>query len=110
MQYEVLNRNNDFRRIYARGKVQAGPILVTYVCKNRAGRPRVGITVSKKVGKAVRRNRARRVIREAYRLLGAPVEKNVDVIFVARGKTPYVKTTDILPAMKRQLKALGVIQ
>ena len=110
VQYEALNRNNDFRRIYARGKVQAGPLLVTYVCKNRVRRPRIGITVSKKVGKAVRRNRARRVIREADRLLGEPVEQNVDVIFVARGKTPYVKSTDLLPVMKRQLKVLGVIQ
>ena len=40
------------------------PVVVTYVLKNRAGTVRVGITTSKKIGGAVQRNRARRVIRE----------------------------------------------
>ena len=65
MKYRVLNKNRDFVRIYARGKSYVHPHLVLYVAKNRLGRPRVGLTATKKVGGAVQRNRARRVMRAA---------------------------------------------
>lgn len=106
MQYEVLNRNNDFRRIYARGKVQAGPILVTYVCKNRAGRPGVGITVSKKVGKAVRRNRARRVIREAYGCWRAG-GKECGRDFCRPGKDPLCENDGYSAGHEKTAQSLG---
>ena len=50
-------RNNDFRRIYARGKSYVSPLVVVYALKNRTKNVRVGITTSKKVGNAVQRNR-----------------------------------------------------
>lgn len=62
----TLKENKDFRRLYYRGKSKASPVLVTYVMKNRVGETRVGITTSKKIGIAVKRNRARRVIRAAF--------------------------------------------
>ena len=63
-----LKENRDFRRLYTRGKSFVSPSLVTYVMKNRrSGGIRVGITTSKKIGNAVTRSRARRVIREAFR-------------------------------------------
>ena len=58
-----LCRNNDFRRLYARGKSYVTPVVVIYVMKNRTKNLRVGITTSKKIGNAVLRNRSRRVIR-----------------------------------------------
>ena len=58
-------RNNDFRRLYAKGKSFVSPLVVVYVKKNRNQGLRVGITTSKKIGNAVLRNRSRRVIREA---------------------------------------------
>ena len=65
MRYRVLNKNRDFTRIYARGKSYVHPHLVLYVAKNRLGAPRIGLTATKKVGGAVQRNRARRVMRAA---------------------------------------------
>lgn len=61
----VLNQNRDFRRIYAKGRAFVDSAMVTYVLKNKKGCVRCGITASKKIGCAVERNRARRVIREA---------------------------------------------
>ena len=87
-------RNNDFRRIYARGKSYVSPLVVVYALKNRTKNVRVGITTSKKVGNAVQRNRSRRVIREAFRALAPRVRPGFDLVLVARGKTPYVKSTD----------------
>lgn len=102
--------NNSFRRAYAKGKSFVSPVLVTYVLKNRAHRIRVGITTSKKTGNAVKRNRSRRVIREAARQVLPQLCGGYDLVFVARAKTPYVKSTDILKEMRKQLTEAGVLK
>ena len=62
----IIKKNRDFTRMYRRAKTKTGPLLVTYSARNRLGHNRIGITASKRVGDAVRRNRAKRVIRAAY--------------------------------------------
>ena len=107
---ETLKLNGDFRRAYGRGKSLAAPALVTYALRNRRGKCCYGITASKKVGNAVRRVRCRRVIREALRTLDEPIRGNWDLVFVARGKTGHMKSTQIREIMRGQLKRLGVIE
>ena len=104
----TLKTNSDFRRAYARGKVYTNPALVIYVLKNRAGICRIGITTSKKIGNAVQRNRARRVIRAAAERL-PEIDKNVDLVFVARTKTAFKKSTEVAAIMRGQLEQAGVI-
>ena len=89
-QWQTLKENRDFRRLYQRGKSYVSPVVVTYVLKNRSRAVRIGITTSKKTGKAVKRNRSRRVIREAFRALYPSVKPGYDFVFVARAKTPFV--------------------
>lgn len=108
-EYITLKKNNEFRRLYSKGRYYPHALLVTYVIKARHNKVRIGITTSKKIGKAVERNRARRIIREAYYNLMPQLKPGYDIVFVARGKTPHVKSTDILPVMKRQLKEAGVL-
>ena len=103
-------RNNDFRRIYARGKSYVSPLVVVYALKTHTKNVRVGITTSKKVGNAVQRNRSRRVIREAFRALAPRVRPGFDLVLVARGKTPYVKSTDVRRQLERQLQAAGLLR
>ena len=91
----TIKSNCDFRR--------------TYVLKNRAGICRIGITTSKKIGNAVERNRARRVIRAAYREIEDKINGNYDFVFVARSRTKYQKGTQIAQLMLSQLKEAGVI-
>ncbi|MCL2513962.1 MAG: ribonuclease P protein component [Oscillospiraceae bacterium] len=104
----AINQNSDFRRAYARGRQFTHPALVTYINKNRAGTVRIGITASKKIGNAVKRNRARRVIRAAYSSL-EPYVKNgpCDIVFVARAKTTESKSGDIARIMKKHLELAG---
>ncbi len=106
----VLNENKDFRRLYGRGKSKVHPALVTYVMKNRAGFCRVGITTSKKIGNAVERNRARRVIREGYRRLLPCIQGGYDIVFVARARTHHMKSTELQTVMAAQLTDLGLIE
>lgn len=99
-----LNRNADFRRLYRRPAL-ISPVLIVYVGKNRLGVNRVGITTSKKIGKAHDRNRARRVIREAYRLLSSrlPAQGGLDFVFVARVRTTLCPMQEVKRAMKKLL-------
>ena len=106
----AVNRNGDFKRAYARGKSAVHPALVTYRSKNRLGAARIGITASKKIGKAPVRNRARRVIRAAFRQLSPRVPKGTDIIFVARGRTAACKSHEIARIMAAQLKTLGIME
>ena len=104
-----LKENKDFRRLYARGKSYVSPALVTYVMKNRAGGVRVGITTSKKIGNAVKRSRSRRVIREAVRALAPRIRDGYDLVLVARGKTPFVKSTQVQETLEQQLGKAGLL-
>jgi ribonuclease P protein component len=106
----TLKENKDFRRLYYRGKSEASPCLVTYVMKSRRRETRIGITSGKKIGGAVQRNRARRVIRAAFSEVEGRIIGNFDIVFVARTKTTEVKMQKVLSEMEKQLKSLGVIQ
>ncbi len=105
----TLNVNSDFRRVYGRGKSYADSALVTYVMKNRLGYCRYGITTGKRVGNAVQRNRARRVIRAAFSELYPDISGGFDIVFVARSKTKFLKSTIVKKAMQEHLQKAGVI-
>ena len=108
MKSSAIKENKVFRRLYHRGKSKAGASLVAYCMKNRRGETRVGITTSKKIGTAVERNRARRVIRAAFSQLEDGVT-GWDLVFVARSRTTRVKMQVVLADMEKQLTALGVL-
>ncbi len=108
--YITLKDNRDFSRLYRRGKSFVSPVLVTYVTKNKSDNLRFGITTGKKIGKAVKRSRARRVIRAAYYQLYPEMNRGYDIVFVARGKTPFVKSQVVCKAMRQHLKSAGVLK
>ena len=110
MRYRTLTKNKEFTRAYTRGKAFVHPLLVLYVVKTRTGQTRVGITSSKKIGNAVTRNRARRVIRAAMQQLLPQNVGSWDLVFVARGKTAQSKSWQLEKVMKKQLEAAGVLQ
>ena len=107
--YTTVKENREFARAYRRGKSCVSPVLVTYVLKSKGNTLRYGITTGKKVGNAVKRSRARRVIRASYTQLYPQIKPGYIIIFVARGKTPYVKSQVVCKAMRQQLKALGLL-
>ncbi len=108
--YITIKENRDFSRMYKKGKSFVSPVLVTYVLKNKTNNLRFGITTGKKVGNAVKRSRARRVIRAAYFELYPEIKQGYDFIFVARGKTPHVKSQVIYKAMKQHLKSAKLLK
>ncbi len=109
MKSKTLKENKDFRRLYYKGKSRASSCFVTYVAKSGAKGTRIGITASKKIGCAVERNRAKRVIRAAFSQLEGRINGSYDFVFVARTKTSKVKMQKVLEQMEQHFKALGVI-
>lgn len=106
-----LNLNKDFRRLYGRGHSYVDSCVVVYIMRNRRGLIRYGITTGKKVGCAVMRNRARRIIDSAARECFKNVDcSGADIVFVARTKTPFLKSTDIKKAIIKSFEAEGLYQ
>lgn len=81
-----LNKNTVFKRLYYRGRSVSHSAVVLYFMKNNRESDiiRLGITVSKKLGKAVKRNRIRRLLREAFRAHEANVVPGYNIVIVAR--------------------------
>lgn len=83
----TLKENHEFRRLYNKGASAVSGSMVIYCRKNRMDHNRLGITVSVKLGHAVVRNRARRRLREVYRLNNTALRQGYDLVIVARGRT-----------------------
>ncbi len=110
MRYTYLTYNNEFSRAYSRGKSYVHPHIVMYVVKNRFGKTRIGLTATKKIGNAVLRNRARRVMRAALSSQLPLYVGGYDIVFVARGITPRLKSTVLEQDIAQLLKMSGLVK
>lgn len=74
----------EFERCYARKRSASDGVLVVYACENDLAHPRLGCSVSRKIGNAVVRNRYKRLFREAFRLTQHELPRGVDLILIPR--------------------------
>jgi ribonuclease P protein component len=81
---EHLRRPGDFRRVYDRRRSVSDGWLIVYACENGLPHLRLGLSVSRKVGPAVRRNRLRRLYREAFRLCRHELPTGLDLVLIPR--------------------------
>ncbi len=103
-----LKKNYEFMRLYKKGRFFVGKYIVLYVIRNNTKTNRLGITVNKKVGKAVRRNRMKRLIKECYRHYELSVKEGCDLVFVARNSEVMPGYPEINREMKFLLKKMDL--
>ena len=79
-----IKKNHEFRRLYAKGKSAVSPCMALYCRRTGRDHNRLGLTTGTKLGKAVRRNKVRRRMREIYRLHEDEMGTGWDIVLVAR--------------------------
>ncbi len=100
---DVLNKNKDFLLLYKKGKAIGTSSVVVYFRPNRMPVNRLGITTGKKIGGAVSRVRARRVIKAAYRNAERFFPIGFDIVIVARDAAVHSKSTEIEGFLKSRV-------
>lgn len=95
MNYESLKNTRQFNRVYKKGKSIVNKFVVMYYIPNGLEYNNIGFSISKKVGKAVTRNRVKRIMKESYRLKSENLKSGYDIVFVARVRCNRSKYNDI---------------
>jgi ribonuclease P protein component len=107
---EKIKKNSHFRFIYSRGKSYSNDKLVLYIFRNKKNINRIGLSVSKKIGNSVKRNRIKRLIREGYRINKIKFKKGFDFIFIARTGSRNSNFSDIERSVLYLMKKGGLIK
>lgn len=102
--YAKLKQNWEFHRAYNRGVSLVSPEFVLYVTKGKKNTLRLGITAGKKLGTAVNRNRAKRVITAAFDVCAPHIPVGHDCVVVARTRILNTKSSVVAANMMRHLK------
>jgi ribonuclease P protein component len=103
-----LRRTSDVQRVYREGRSWRHPLLVLVTRPNGLNLSRVGIAASRKLGGAVARNRAKRLLREAARHLYPQLKAGWDVMLIARSKILESKEPQVEKALAQLMKRADV--
>jgi ribonuclease P protein component len=104
-----LRHPEDFRRVWSDGRSWVHPLFILWGMPNTLGTTRVGITASRKVGNAVIRNRARRLLRESARHLYRNTVAGWDIVLVARSALPNTMQPQVESALRSTLDRAGLL-
>lgn len=112
MQKELrLTKKSDFNRVYRHGKSMANRQFVVYYLPQLAiGQYRLGVSVSKKVGNAVVRNRLRRMMKEIVRLHSEQIKQQTDFILIARNPAATMNYKEMEKSIIHVLMKAGIFR
>lgn len=102
-----LLKRDEFRRVYDEGRKVQARYFTAFVLTNSHEQPRIGITVTRKAGKSVRRNRARRLVREVFRKNKLLVPQGVDMVINVKQILIDARYSDLEEDFTAFLKRIG---
>ena len=105
-----LQYNSQFRRVYDNGRRYHGSLAVAYVLAVPDQPRAAGVVTSRKVGNAVARNRARRLLREAYRLTQHRLQDHFQIVMVARQSINGKTRRDVETCLLDLFRAAGLLR
>lgn len=106
-----LKRKSDFASAKVQGeRVISGCLIANFLARPPGLRSRLGVITSRKIGAAVARTRARRLLREAFRLHQHELERSVDLVLIARNSIAGKKFADVEKDFLRALKQSGLLK
>ncbi|ALC87142.1 MULTISPECIES: ribonuclease P protein component [unclassified Bacillus (in: firmicutes)] len=105
-----VKKNKDFQTIFKKGKSFANRQFVVYCLEHEEDFFRVGLSVSKKVGNAVVRNRIKRYIRQTFLELKDEVNTNMEYIIIARNPAAKLDFHETKKSLEHVLKIAKVIK
>lgn len=106
---EKLKKSWEFQRSYTKGRKYWDNYFVIYVCRTQLLQTRLGITVSKKVGKSVQRNRMKRLIREAFRELKPRLLPKYDIVVVGRKAACHLSAQRVEVSLRKLFNRASVL-
>lgn len=104
----VLRKNSDFSAIYKRGRSVGDRYVVLFYRPNGLSYNRTGFLASKKVGNSVKRNRAKRLMKESYRAISQSLPAGYDFIIIARNTICGKKCAEVEKSLISAFKRIGV--
>lgn len=105
-----LRRSADFDRVRQEGRAWSHPLLVLVAAPNPVGMVRIGVVAGRRVGTAVARNRAKRLLREAARHLYPRLTPGWDLVLIARHPILTVKEPQVEAALEQLAREAGLLR
>ena len=105
-----LRKNMEFKKVYSGGKNFWNRNLILYIRKNKLEESRFGVTITKKIGNAVVRNKIKRRIREIYRLNMYRIKDGYDLIFIPKKNVVDISYKELESALIHILKLSNMLK
>lgn len=106
-----IKKNKEFQQVFQKGKSFANRQFVVYVMKKEDQDTfRIGLSVSKKIGNAVKRNQIKRYIRQAFLEMKEEIKKGNDYVIIARKPTSEMGMHDVKKSLEHVLKVARVLK
>ena len=106
---DVLRNQADFDAVYKRGRSIGDKYVVVIYLKNHLDHNRTGFLASKKVGNSVKRNRARRLMRESFRHIKSDIPQGYDIVIIARNTISGRSFHEVDRSLRNALRRTGII-
>jgi len=110
MRMQRLTRQADFDRVRREGRAHRTALFVLIAARNMGGPARIGVAAGKRVGGAVQRNRAKRLLREGVRPLYPSIASGWDILLIARNAILDTTSTQVTHQLEHALRTLLVVE